>query len=121
MKSLWHAKALRVLFVANLFLTSCSDDDPQGVCYQEDNRKIVTTVENVRGTIVFRESCDFLIDPDEILRNNPVRLLSPCNLTDEFQVEDSRVLFSGYIYESFETEDICADFFELTEISFSAP
>lgn len=27
-------------------------------------------------------------------------------------------MFSGYIYESFETEDICADFFEITEIQF---
>ncbi len=32
-------------------------------------------------------------------------------------MEGLRVIFSGYVYESFVTEDICADFFEITEIS----
>ncbi len=121
MKLKFSMKTLILLLITNLFVTSCSDDDPQDGCYQDDNRKIVATIENVIGTIIESESCDFVIDPEENLANNPVGLLSPCNLAEEFQLDGREVMFSGYIYESFENENICADFFEITSIRLNNP
>lgn len=102
-----------------LFL-GCSDDEPSPVCFQEEGRRIVTVLTNESGTIrgLREEFCSlfFTIDPDKEFNRNPVGILGACNFPEEFQVDGQRVLFSGFIYESFETEDICADFFEITEI-----
>ena len=98
------------------FFLSCSDDEPTPGCFQEEGRRIVSTVSNVNGFIDFREPCGFLIDPEQRLDQNLTALLSPCNLDEEFRSDGLRVEFSGFIYESFELEDICADFFEITDI-----
>ncbi|TMU50423.1 hypothetical protein [Flagellimonas algicola] len=107
-------KGLLVISIVLFF--GCSDDGPVPRCYQKSGRRIVATVENVIGAIVMNELCGFIIDPNEQLDRNPIGILSPCNLSDEFEINGLRIIFSGYIYESFETEDICADFFEITEI-----
>ena len=116
----------RVVFSLSIVLGSfsgCYEDDPVPRCFQEDNRRIVATINNVNGTIQGPESqsCpnDYIIEPDEKVESSLLGLFFPCNLTDEFQVDGARVVFSGYIYESFELEDICADFFEITEIRLS--
>ena len=105
-----------------ILFSNCSDDDPQPECFQEDKRKIVATITNIKGTIR-SDSCpsNYTIEPDEVVDNNPLGLLFSCNLTEEFQVDEAKVVFSGYIYESFDTEDICADYFEITEIQFVTP
>ncbi len=95
---------------------SCSDDEPTPGCFQEEGRRIVSSVSNINGFIDFREPCGFLIDPEARLDENPTALLFPCNLENEFKSDGLRVKFSGFIYESFEFEDICADFFEITDI-----
>ncbi|WKN45906.1 hypothetical protein [Tunicatimonas pelagia] len=110
--------ALAVLFTA----FSCSGDvEPTSSCFPEENRKIIETVSNITATILGPETqdCprDFIIEPDSDLPNNVLGLLSPCNLEESFQTNGLSVQVSGFIYESFETEDICADFFEITEIS----
>ncbi|MEK6152535.1 hypothetical protein WIW50_04720 [Flavobacteriaceae bacterium 3-367] len=104
------------LIISMVLFFGCSDDNPIPGCYQESGRRIVATVEKVNGTLVMNEVCGFIIDPDEQLDRNPIGILSPCNLSEEFEIDGVRVVFSGFIYESFETEDICADFFEITEI-----
>lgn len=109
---------LTCLFAA---LSCSSNVEPASHCFQEDNRKIIETVTNVTAIILGPEGqdCpkDFIIEPDDDLPNNILGLLSPCNLEENFQTHGLRVQVSGFIYESSDTEDICADFFEITEIS----
>ncbi len=83
---------------------------------KEDNRRIVETVTEISG-IIFRECNGYIIEPSIPLNNNPIGILSPCNLDQEFQQDGLRIIFSGHIYESFDTENICADFFEVTDIT----
>ncbi|UOY08716.1 hypothetical protein L0P88_09220 [Muricauda sp. SCSIO 64092] len=95
----------------------CSEDDndPELGCFQEEGRRIVGTVDNGSGTIG-RCISAYTIAPNMGVSISATGLFAPCNLTEEFQEEGINVVFSGFIYESFETEDICADFFEITEI-----
>lgn len=114
-------KVIKIVFVQfvslGLFL-ACSNDDPEPGCFQEQNRRIVATITNINGTFAQECSDSFTIRPDEVIENNPVGSFFPCNLTDDFQVDGAQVVFSGYIYESFDNEDICADFFEIIDIRF---
>lgn len=117
-------KNLLLVLIVQLSFLSCSDDDPQAGCFQQESRNIVAKITNATGTI--REpgtACpdEYIIEPDEKVEIRPLGLYDPCNLDSEFQVENARVVFSGYVYESFENEDICADFFEITEIKFVDP
>jgi len=104
---------------------SCSKDLDDNIipgCFQEDGRRVIAIVNGADGTIraprVFCPS-EFTIEPDEKSASRPLGAFYPCNLESEFQVADRRVTFSGYIYESFDTENICADFFQITEIRVS--
>ncbi len=122
MKHLTSMKILALLLIINLSFPSCSDDDPQGDCYQDENRNIIRTIAGVEGTIE-ASSCsnNFIIEPDDKIASLPLGLFDPCNLSSEFEIDGARIIFSGFVYESFETEDICADFFEITEIKFIEP
>src|SRR5680860_379965 len=108
-------------FVLIIFLltVSCSTDDgPKPGCFQESNRGIVDEISEATGTILDSQ-CDgktFLIEPGKGEQRGPLGQFEPCNLTEAFQVNGAKVVFSGYVYESFDNEDICADFFEITEI-----
>jgi hypothetical protein len=97
-------------------MIGCSDDDPEPSCFQEENRRIVETVSNVQGIVFLGCIDNYILHPSIRLNNNLSGILSPCNLSKEFQQDGLRVIFSGHIYESFDTEDICADYFEVTEI-----
>ena len=99
-----------------IWFFSCSDDGPTPGCFQDGGRSIVSEIRNINGVIDFREACNFIIDPEEGLDENPTGFLFPCNLEEELKSDGLRVKFSGFIYESFKLEDICADFFELTDI-----
>ncbi|MEO0571481.1 MAG: hypothetical protein AAF039_07220 [Bacteroidota bacterium] len=116
MKALQFIRAPILLLFPWIFL-ACSDDDVEPGCFQDEGRRIIATINDIRGTI---DSCISIntIDPDVSIESSPINLFAPCNLSPEFQVEGSRVVFSGHIYESFDTEDICADFFEITDIRF---
>ena len=107
-------RKLSLLFIITVIFLGCSNDDIKPGCFQEDNRKILATTRNIEGTISQQCLENFIIIPNEKVDNNPVGSLFPCNLNDNFRVEGIQVVFSGYIYESFDTEDICADFFEIT-------
>ena len=99
-------------------LYGCSSDDPVPGCFQEEGRRIVQTINEATGTII-GSRCDgktFLIQPDKEEHKGPLGQFAPCNLTTAFQVDAARVIFNGYVYESFDNEDICADFFEITEL-----
>lgn len=85
----------------------------------EPTRRIVAEFKKAEGTIVVHDWCPSLF----ILSGGPdheerfAQYLWPCNLPEEFRQEDMQVEFSGYLYEVFETEDICAQIFELTSIT----
>jgi len=126
MKLRQSMKIILLLLITNLSLSACSDDDsPQPGCFQEDNRKIVATINNASGTIRGQGnsfcSDEYIIEPDDKVESRPLGAFFPCNLTEEFQIDEAKVMFSGYVYESFDTEDICADFFEIKEIRLSNP
>lgn len=101
-------------------LTSCSDDDPQPGCFQDEGRSIVATINNANGTIVEPGPgiCPnlYTIQPNEGVKGSLTGYLFPCNISEEFNVDGLKIVFSGYVYEIFDTEDVCADFFEITEI-----
>lgn len=105
-----------LLTIVLIIIVSCSNDDSKSVCFPEENRDVVTTITNAKGTIEGVSCNKFIIEPDNKVESRPLGLYDPCNLSSEFEMEGLRVIFSGYVYESFETEDICADFFEITEI-----
>ncbi|MFS4455236.1 hypothetical protein [Maribacter sp. 2304DJ31-5] len=111
-------KTCLTILIIILFFSACSNDDLKPGCFQESGRDIVSMVKTISGAIVQQDGCSdiFTIKPDEQLEKNPIGILVPCNLDKDFQIDGKRVIFSGYIYESFDTENICADFFELTEI-----
>lgn len=114
MKTLFFRPPSFFFFVLTVLL-GCSDDNPEAGCYQVDNRRIVETVNEISG-IVFWECNGYGIEPSVRLNDNPLGILSPCNLEEEFRQDGQRVVFSGHIYESFGFENICADFFEVTDI-----
>ncbi|ASO06271.1 hypothetical protein [Arenibacter algicola] len=113
---------MKAIILILFFLTvSCSNDDgPIPGCYQEEsrNRRIIHIIKEATGTMLGQQCGDgsFLLDPDSENQSGPLGQFYPCNLLEEFQVDGVRVVFSGYLYESFDTEDICADLFEITEI-----
>lgn len=122
MKKLNILRAIPILIPFFLVTLSCSNsEEPTPGCYQEDNRQIFETVTNFSATILGPESQDcpsgFVIQPDKRLPNTILGILAPCNLSEDFRTDGLKVEVSGFIYESFEIEDICADFFEITEIS----
>lgn len=124
MKPLNMLKSARLVITFVFSTLSCSDSEEQtSNCYQEENREIIETVTNFSATILGPESQDcltgFIIELDGELPNNILGILSPCNLDENFRTNGLKVQVSGFIYESFDTEDICADFFEITEISLS--
>lgn len=111
---------MKGLVLIMLFLTvSCSNDDgPEPGCYQESDRRIVDEVNNATGTVLGSRCSGkaFLLEPDHEEQSGPLGEFYPCNLAETFQVDSARVVFSGYVYESFDNENICADLFEITEI-----
>src|SRR5690606_32628633 len=106
------------MFVLILTISCSNDDGPKPSCYQDENRRVVRTIKEAEGTILGQQcsSDAFLIEPDPGQKKGPIGQFYPCNLAEEFRLDRVRVVFSGYLYESFDTEDICADFFEITEI-----
>ena len=115
---------MKALILIIFFLTaSCSTDDgPEPSCYQDENRKIVRTIKDAEG-IVLGNQCSttsvYLIEALDPEQRGPIGKFGTCNLLEEFQVDSTRVVFSGYLYETFETENTCADVFEITDIRLS--
>ena len=117
--SQWSQISFLVLIILSFTISGCSEDNPKPGCFQEQGRSIIATITNAEGTIRAPDTfCpgDFTIEPNDKVDSRPLGAFFPCNLESEFQVEDIRVIFSGFVYESFDTENICADFFEITEI-----
>lgn len=80
----------------------------------------MAVIENAKGII--REPgvyCPavYTIETANLSESQPLGALYACNLESEFQIADLDVVFSGYIYESYDTEDICAVFFQIREIN----
>jgi hypothetical protein len=108
-------------FVLILFFmtVSCSnDDEPKPICFQDENMYLAERIKNVTGTIRTQQCGGevILIQLDEKIKSYPLGLFQPCNLDTEFQIDGTRVVFSGYIHMYNFPVDICADFFEITDI-----
>ena len=102
-------------------LSCSSDDDLNPQCYQDSNRQIIAVFTNVQGEVVGPDptGCPTIYTLNggpEVEGRSPVGLLSPCNFPQEMKQDGLEVVYSGYLFETFETEDICAQFFELTDI-----
>jgi hypothetical protein len=112
------------LIILSSFL-GCSSDNPQPGCFQDEGRSIVATINNANGTIVEPGTgiCPtvYTIQPNEGVKGSSTGYLFPCNISEEFKVDGLKIVFSGYVYEIFDTEDVCADSFEITEIQFINP
>lgn len=117
-----RAFIIKIAMFTLILTISCSNDDgPKPSCFQDENRRIVKTIKETEGTILGSQCSTttiYLIDPLHQEQRGPTGKFGPCNLSEEFRIDGARVVFSGYLYEQFETENICADFFEITEIRF---
>lgn len=108
-----------------LLLGACESDDTierlEGdlpLCQNiEPARKIVAQFIEADGIIISPVECPiFAISGGPDHHDKKVNLLAPCNLPEMFKENNTEVIFSGYLYETFDTEDICAQIFELTSI-----
>lgn len=112
-----------IVFVLG-YLTACSNDDGlRPRCFQEENRRVTRTVSNRTGTVIAPDSdnplsCNtiYVIEYDGTIEGFTIGLLWGCNLPEELKENGARVVFDGYAFETFETENICAHFFEFTQI-----
>lgn len=116
-------------FILIVILSACETDDeierksgsvPRMDCIDiEAERGIIAEYKDEAGFIITPdEDCPvFRIDGDFKTQENYLDLWV-CNLPEEFQEENLEITFSGYLYKTFENEDVCAQIFELTEIAF---
>ena len=91
-------------------------------CFQNENRDVVKTFMDVGGRVIGPDkegvdSCPSIFvlskpEDSELFLN-----LAPCNLPDSLKQDGLKVVYSGLLYETFETEDICARHFEITAIA----
>ncbi|WP_339650008.1 hypothetical protein [uncultured Salegentibacter sp.] len=120
-------KLIYKLLILVTVLSACETDDeierrdgslPRMDCIDiEDERGIIAEYTNEAGFILLpEEACPvFRIDGDFKTEENYLDLWI-CNLPEEFQQDSLEVIFSGYLYETFENENVCAQLFELSEI-----
>ena len=119
MKDLWGAiLALLVSF----FFIKCSDDDALShTCFLDEDRKVIGTFNQVEGLVLAPDpdKCPTLYTmtggPDLPGRN--LNLLAPCGLPIGFEQDSLQIIYSGFLFETFELEDICAQKFEITSIA----
>lgn len=106
-----------IVFLTITILLSCTSNDApvNPTCYQDENRKVVATFVNVKGKIIgpSDQTCPTIFT----LKDESGKLFSACNLNEAFKEDGLDVVFSGYLFETFELEDICAFPFELTKIN----
>lgn len=113
-----------ILLISVTFL-SCGSDDLDNTlqdCSEEAlaslaAREIIATFTDVRGTVVNDEACSgFHLLGGPMVDGRNVERLSTCNLPDSFKNDGLEIIFSGELYETFDTENICAQAFLLTKI-----
>jgi len=124
MKLAPHFKSLITIVMISGYFSSCSDDDIDAnpSCYQDFNISITRVVTSAKGTIrgLSSDYClwNFTIEPDESVHSSSSGLLATCNMAQSFKVDSARVVFSGYYFRNVDDLNICADFFEITDIQF---
>ena len=109
-------------------LSSCENSKSNDLhieCNFDKKRQIISTFSDVQGRVLFSEdsesgfgcSGDFTLLGGPMVKGRNLHALLPCNLPQEFQRDGLSIEFSGYLYETFPTENICAQIFQLTQIS----
>lgn len=111
-----------LLLFSGLLFFACEDDlseleqaNRDAACFQDEDRDVVEILTDVDG---------FAINPsvnncngsgfNEIYTlskgENDVRQLFPCNLNEQFMtdIDSLPIVYSGYLFEVFQTESICA-------------
>lgn len=108
-----------IIFLTPAILLSCSTNNVpiNPTCYQDENRKVIATFVNAKGKIIGLgdEACPTIFTLKEE-SGTYVLSFAPCNLDEEFKKDELEVIFSGYLFETFEVENVCAFPFELTKI-----
>ena len=115
-KVIMNIRIVIKILVLLVTINSCSNDDSLLNCFQEENRKIEARFTDLIGEID-NDGCQSNYTIIGISTPPNIYLpLAPCNLSEEFKEDGLKVRFSGYMYETFETEDICAMPFEITKM-----
>ena len=123
---------LTVAFIGLLSLQSCGDDDLNTLeeanrnvaCFQDEGREVVEILTDIDAFVIkpsvnncngIRDNQNYTLSKGE----NDVRQLLPCSLNNDFKTDQDSlsVIYSGYLYESFGNEIICAQKFEITSIN----
>ena len=125
-----------LIFLITLTTQSCDGSDDsnidiaesnlQATCFQDENRDVVEVFTDVLGFVIHPKinDCSFFDENTLYLLGGFPKTpelyleLFACNLEDQFKTDrDSlQVTYSGYVFETFDNEDICARLFEITEI-----
>jgi len=108
-----------VILILSFFSCSNDDDSIQPSCFQAENRQIVSVFKNVDGFVIAPDiNCPniYTLIGGPNSEERKVERLEPCNLQNEFKVDSLKIKYSGFLYETFENENICAQKFEITQI-----
>lgn len=110
-----------LLHIWILLIFACSNDDNsiQPSCFQSENREIVAVFESANGYVLAPDancSSIYTLIGGPNSEGRRVERLAPCNLENDFKIDSLRIEYDGFLYETFETENICAQKFEITKI-----
>ena len=122
-----------IFFFLLIIIVSCgnSDDNIKEVkldsevkdClqFEKEKRKVIATFSNVKGNIVSPgdKGCSnlYTIKGGPMVEGRFMEYLWACNMPDNLKKGDVNIVFSGDLYETFDTENICAQSFLLTKIN----
>lgn len=117
---------LRSFLILFAILASCSNDDfnnrlPE--CTEQDqlafvDRAVIATFTDIKGTVE-DDACNssFILTGSPGVEGTTFNAnLFACNLPDSFKEDGLEVIYSGNIYEIFDVENRCSQFFLLTKI-----
>jgi len=120
-------KAIISLGVWLLFvplLAGCQDDTNETIAEAalssaciDTQRKTVDVFNNEEAVVVYLEELRiYVLSGGKMSPARQLRYLSPCNLPQDFEQNNLRIVFSGELKETYEWEDIAAQPIVLTKI-----
>ena len=99
-----------------MFTNCTNDDNIKPTCFQDENRSVIETFNNARGKIIAPSEGGCPIYTLEENSGTYTLPFAPCNLPEDLKKDELQVVFSGYLFETFDVEDVCAFPFEITRI-----
>ncbi len=122
-----------IIYFLLVVITSCDSSDNNNTeikleagledCLQlaEDGRNIIAIFTDAKGTVVApgETGCPglYTIKGGPMVEGRFVEFLLACNMPENIKKDGLEVTFSGNLYETFDTENICAQSFQISKIT----